>query len=134
MKKNIFAVDDDATLILILKSILEFENYNFESITEFQTIDDVIQKQNASNYDLFIIDYMLYNFTGIEVYKKISALPKNKSSKYILLTSVVLSPEIAKQLLEYDIQYVKKPFTRSSLMKTIRELLNTVEDETEDIF
>ena len=68
MKKIIILVDDDETIHLQTKVILEKAGYDF--ISAFSA-DDGFEKIKVTQPDLIILDYLMPEKSGIELYKQL---------------------------------------------------------------
>jgi len=81
---KILIVDDEASNILFLKSILEIEGYIvFTANSGMQSLNFI--KQNRP--DLILIDIMMPTMDGIEVLDKIKSNPETKDIPVIIITA-----------------------------------------------
>lgn len=114
MNSRILVVDDEKSIVDVIKSNLEREGYSIETAGDGKTALDLAL---VSNFDLIILDCMLPVMDGFDVCKKIrqeSAVP------IIMLTAK--SEEIDKVLgLELGADdYMTKPFSMRELLARVK--------------
>ncbi len=115
---RILIVEDEESLALRIKSVLESENYHVEVAFDG---DDGVEKALTEEYDLLILDILLPKLDGISVLK---ALRK----EHIRLPVLLLT---AKSLIEDKVHgldagaddYLTKPFAIPELLARVRSLL-----------
>lgn len=134
MKRKILIIDDDETIVSIITKILEFENYEVNGISEFNQYSDILDQTGNGDYDLVIIDYMLKILNGFELHDQLQKLPGCAGKPFILLTSVNLSNEISSQVISKKMEYIKKPFNHTTLLRTIRKSMVKQNENSEDTF
>ncbi len=114
MNSRILVVDDEKSIVDVIKSNLEREGYSIETAGDGKTALDLAL---VSNFDLIILDCMLPIMDGFDVCKKVrqeSAVP------IIMLTAK--SEEIDKVLgLELGADdYMTKPFSMRELLARVK--------------
>lgn len=134
--KKILVVDDEKPISDIIKFNLEKEGY--EIVTAFDG-EEAIEKVEAENPDLLVLDIMLPKIDGLEVVREVR---KTHNMPIIMVTAK--ETEIDKVLgLELGADdYVTKPFSNRELVARVKANLrrqtatNTVEEaekETNDL-
>jgi len=120
-KKKIMIVDDEESLVELVKAILEREG--FEVIPAYNG-DECLNKLEKLKPDLILMDMMMPKMTGKETTKKIRENPKTKDIKIIFLTVVRLS-EIGKDGLKKlnVLDFITKPFDNADLVNRVKKLL-----------
>lgn len=128
--KSILAVEDDPTLLDLLKIHLQDINCRLDTAQDGLV---GLKKILENPYDLILLDLMLPSMDGFEVCKRIRA--KNIVTPVLMLTAK--SEEIDKILgLEIGADdYVVKPFSIRELMARVKALLrrvnlNEIKDES----
>ena len=76
MSANIFIVEDEKPIITLLQYNLEKEGYK---VNFSETGEEAIQNIKKNIPDLIILDWMLPDFSGIEVCKQIKKINKLKT-------------------------------------------------------
>ncbi len=121
MMKSILAIEDDPTLLDLLKIHMSDIQCELDTATDGQ---EGLDKVLSNRYDLIILDVMLPSIDGFEVCKRIRA--NNVSTPVLMLTAK--SEEIDKILgLELGADdYVVKPFSVRELLARVKALLRRV--------
>ncbi|MCK5824338.1 MAG: response regulator [Ichthyobacteriaceae bacterium] len=87
---NIMLVDDNAININVFSKYLESEGLNFKSyINPVDAYNTIVKEEN--NIDVFLLDYNMLEYNGIDLAKKIKLIDFYKNSKIIILSSLSLS-------------------------------------------
>lgn len=125
MKKNILLVDDERSLIEVVKFNLEKEGYWVEVATNGREAINLFHQKNP---DLIILDLMLPEIDGIEVCKRIR---KESELPIIMLTA---KGEEMDRVLGLEIgadDYMVKPFSIRELLARIRVIFRRQKTEKE---
>ena len=122
-KKLILAVDDEESILDLLKFNIEKEGYKFQSASNGE---EGLEKVINENPDLIILDVMLPKMDGLTVCRKIRQ--ENINAPIIMLSA--RSEEIDKILgLEYGADdYMTKPFSTRELVARIKANLRKTEN------
>ncbi|OPX40971.1 MAG: hypothetical protein B1H13_04610 [Desulfobacteraceae bacterium 4484_190.3] len=105
MEFSILIVDDDTSLLSVLKNSFQEENYH---VTVSSNGLDAIEKCRANSYDLIITDIMMPGATGLEVLS--SAKKINPNTLVILITGFASLETAVKAIREGAYDYITKPF------------------------
>ncbi|MEB2334246.1 MAG: response regulator [Anaerolineaceae bacterium] len=121
MKKSILCIEDEAEMIDLMRLILSRKGYNvrgaFGGAEGLQMIRD-------EKPDLILLDLMMPDMDGWEVYQQIKAEESSKDIPVIVVTAKaqnidrVLGLHIAKVN-----DYIAKPFTPQELLHSIEKIL-----------
>ena len=120
-QKKILIVDDELSILVPIKFLLEKNDF---SVTLAQSGKDAFDKIRESKPDLILLDIMLPDLDGYEIFQ---AIRKNRdwdSIKVIYLTAKNRDVDIAKGLNLGVDAYVTKPFTNAELLEKVNLLLN----------
>jgi len=122
MKKKIMIVDDEQSVLEIVKAI--FENEEFEVITA-ESGQNCLNKLETIKPDLILMDMMMPGITGRETTKKIRDNPKTKNIKIMFVSVARLSEVGLNELKELNVlDYVTKPFDNNDLVRRVKKILN----------
>jgi len=115
---TILVVEDDESTGEVLTLAISQE-------TPYRTVlaqngHDALQVLQQCKMNLLILDYLLPDITGIELYDRIHTINKSKVIPTILMSATNPSEEIAPR----NIVLVEKPFELDRLLETINTLLN----------
>lgn len=115
---RILVVDDDKNTRMLLKAVLESENY---TVVTAENGEDALYVLDESHVDLVVLDVMMPKMNGYEFTK---ALRENDNNLPILMVSAKQMPEDKKQgfLVGTD-DYMTKPIDEEEMLLRIRALL-----------
>jgi len=122
--KKILIVDDEISILVPLKFLLEKNNF---SVTLAQSGRDALDQIAQSKPDLILLDIMLPDLDGYEILQMIRENPLWDGIKIIYLSAKNRNVDIAKGLNLGVDAYVTKPFSNADLMEKVRSLVNPPE-------
>ena len=120
MSANIVTVEDEKPLITLLKYNLEKEGYKVKNA---ETGQEALQLIKRTLPDLVVLDWMLPDFSGIEVCKQIKRDKKLKTIPVLMLTA---KSEAEDKIIGFENgvdDYLTKPFNNKELILRIKSLL-----------
>lgn len=115
---RILVVEDDLSLLKIIRAVLEDESFE---VDEAITGDEGLMMAVLGIHDLFILDIMLPNMSGLTLLKKIRA--KSVTTPTLFLTAKDSVEAKVKGLDAGADDYLVKPFAVEELLARIRSLL-----------
>jgi CheY-like chemotaxis protein len=121
VKKKIMVVDDEESLIELVKAVLEQEGY--EIITAMDG-EEALDKLKTMRPDLILLDMMMPGMSGREVCEKIRENPKTRNLKVAFLTVAKFS-EAGKGVLGKMnvLDYITKPFDNEDLVRRVKKIV-----------
>jgi two-component system phosphate regulon response regulator PhoB len=120
MSANIVTVEDELPLITLLKYNLEKEGYKVKNA---ETGQEALQLIKSTLPDIVVLDWMLPDFSGIEVCKQIKRDKKLKTIPVLMLTA---KSEAEDKIVGFENgvdDYLTKPFNNKELILRIKSLL-----------
>lgn len=117
-KKHILIVDDDRTILKMLKAALS-DKYDITTMANGIVVDKFLETKNV---DLIILDYEMPIETGAEVFKKIKKNPKTANIPVCFLTGVSEREKILEVMALKPHGYLLKPIDIDMLKATISDL------------
>ena len=117
-KKHILIVDDDRTVLKMLKSAL-CEKYEVTTMINGVMVDKLLETKRV---DLIILDYEMPIETGADIFKRIKANPKASHIPVCFLTGVSDREKIMEVMSLKPHGYLLKPIDMDMLSATIRTL------------
>lgn len=121
----LLAEDDKANQIIMTKFLI---NYGFDYLLAADGLDAVSQYHSYPTIDLILMDIRMPSLDGIQAairIREIQANEKRKPIPIIALTAAVMPEDIEKaKQAEFD-DYIKKPFDKEELLRSIKKYLNT---------
>lgn len=117
---RILAVDDDPLMLDVLGVALE-EN-GFDDITFAATAEDALELIEVAKvpYDVFLLDIMLPEISGIEVCAKLRTLDRYRATPVVMITASRARDMMKRAFEAGATDFVNKPFDPLELVTRIR--------------
>ena len=131
MKAKILIVEDEESIVTLVKYNLEKEGYK---ISHRANGEDAIQEAKDNLPDLILLDWMLPNLSGIEICKIIKSDKKTKHIPIIMLTAKGEEEDKIKGLNSGADDYITKPFSHKELIARVNALLRRANPMTSEDF
>jgi two-component system phosphate regulon response regulator PhoB len=120
MSVNIHIVEDEQPIITLVKYNLEKEGYK---VSSSDNGNDGIEDIKKLFPDLVLLDWMLPDFSGVEICKILKKEKKFKEIPIIMLTAKGEDEDKIKGLNSGADDYITKPFSFPELLARIKALL-----------
>lgn len=120
MSANIYIVEDEEPIITLIKYNLEKEGYK---VSYSDNGNDGIKGIKNSLPDLVLLDWMLPDFSGVEICKNLKKDIKFKNIPIIMLTAKGEEEDKIKGLNSGADDYITKPFSFPELLARVKALL-----------
>ena len=114
---RILVIDDEKSIRVTLKKILERENFEVDTARDFQSVKSVLNVENP-NFDLLLVDLVLPKTNGIDIVKYFNEKYDFDIPVIFLTGEPNLDSAInALRLGAYD--YIEKPIQKAKLLEVI---------------
>lgn len=114
---TIIYVEDEADTAEVVKQILELAGHKVDTAG---TGEEGLTRMKKENYDLALLDIMLPDMSGWDIYNKI----KGKKIMVAFLSALPISSDRLIELRKSGIKdYIKKPFSAKDLTERINNIL-----------
>ncbi len=120
MSRRILVVEDEDALCTLLEYNLEAAGFTSVIVRDG---DEALLRLAEEEFDLAILDWMLPGTSGIEICRRIRAMPQTRSLPVIMLTARGEEDDRVRGLDTGADDYVTKPFSVSELLARIRAIL-----------
>ena len=120
MPRRILVVEDDDALCTLLEYNLDAAG--FEPVV-VRDGDEALLRLREETFDLAILDWMLPGLSGIEICRRLRAMPETRALPVIMLTARGEEDDRVRGLDMGADDYVTKPFSVSELLARIRAIL-----------
>jgi PAS domain S-box-containing protein len=117
--ENIVMIDDERDIRDVVKRMLDQEGYN---VFEAANFEEVKKHFKENKIDLLITDVIMPEMNGDEIGEKI--LEEYPQTKIIYMSGYTESTIMDFSLLDKNKIYLQKPFSRQSIVQSVREILN----------
>jgi len=119
-RKKILIVDDELSILVPLQFLMEKEGYAAKLA---QSGKEAIEKISEIQPDLILLDIMLPDLDGYEIYEMIRQRSEWASIRIIFLTAKNREADMTKGLAMGADAYITKPFSNKDLVRMISELI-----------
>ncbi len=126
MSSHIFIVEDEPSIVSILRYNLEKENYKVSVSDDGEEALKLIKEKNP---DLVLMDWMMPNLSGVEILRN---LKKDNLYKDIPIIMLTAKGEEEDKLRAFDIgtdDYITKPFNQKELIARIKTVLRRLKPQ-----
>lgn len=113
--KKILVIDDDKIIIQIIK---QFLGTGFEVLTSASEQETFLRLKEF-NPDVILLDIVLPDISGLEIFERLSAMEEYRSIPVILLTSLDCNQDISMGLAAGRYDYIQKPVNKFELLARI---------------
>jgi len=119
-KHKILAVDDEELICELLKFNLENEGYE---VTTASSAEEAL-KSNLNHYDLFILDIMMGEMSGIKLAHLLKQNPETSHIPIIICSAKSNEDDIVTGLISGADDYIAKPFLIKELIARVKAILS----------
>jgi two-component system phosphate regulon response regulator PhoB len=117
---RILIVEDDSSLLMLLRYALEAEGFAVEACENGEDAEILIREHSP---DLLVLDWMLPGVAGIELCRRLRAGARTKALPILMLTARSEESDRVRGLTTGADDYVVKPFSPAELTARIKGLL-----------
>ena len=122
--KNIVVVDDDSDILFTIENAIKYYNNQY-LVTTLKSGKELIKFLKKNKPDLILLDLMMPEMTGWEVFDKIKENKEWTDIPIIIISSVNDDKNITNAYKNGD-DYIKKPFTFDILMDKIEKIFTEI--------
>jgi two-component system alkaline phosphatase synthesis response regulator PhoP/two-component system response regulator VicR len=126
MAEKILIVDDDATMVNLLSTILEIDGFETQRALSGKEAFEVLA---AGVPDMVLLDIMMPEMDGFEVLARLREDPSTRKVPVIMLTARTDDKDIFEGWRRGADEYVTKPFDPHELVQIIRKVLSRSMEE-----
>ncbi|MDA8131665.1 MAG: response regulator transcription factor [Elusimicrobia bacterium] len=122
---KILLVEDDKSLLVLLKHCLETEGY---MVVTAETGDAAMNWIKESRFDLVLLDLMLPDMNGAQICASIKESPRTRSIPVIILTGNTSNEARIRTGLEANSDlFLNKPIDPADLRKAVKTIIEAAE-------
>ena len=119
--KKILLADDDEMNLMVTEMILSEMGYGVRSVSCGK---DCISALKGEYFDLLLLDIEMKDLNGIDVLKKIRALPDGRDIKTVFLTGSSHLDDMVDAIKLGAIDFIRKPALPENLLQVVRSALD----------
>lgn len=117
--KKVLIVDDSRMITNALKILLDSEGIECEAVNEGAKVMDTLK---ADKFDLVVLDLMMPEVSGIEVFRMIKSNVNTSTIPVLVLTAKADTVTYDEDIKKCD-KFMTKPFKNLELVSEIKKLL-----------
>ena len=114
---KIVVVDDEPTIVLMCRRVLESQGHAVQGFTDVQT---ALARLAAEEADLLVVDYKMPELNGIEFVQRVWAV---RPGLRVVMITAHGTREVMEQATQSGVKVVLKPFTPSELAQGVAAAL-----------
>ena len=118
--KTILVVDDDLSVLTVVKCMLESSDYNVLLANNAEVALRMAERDDLS-IDLLLTDVIMPDVNGPDLAKRIQAI--RPALKVLFMSGCTDSDVVRVKVLEHELGFLPKPFTSDSLLDTVQRVL-----------
>lgn len=118
-KKSILFIDDYETFRMLTRITLEAAGYE---VSTAENGNDAIRRVQEQTFDLIILDLLMPQPDGFELYKKFQGLSVTPRTPVLILTCLGLEAQV-QELTQQGAYLLKKDDASEQLVPKVRELI-----------
>jgi CheY-like chemotaxis protein/anti-sigma regulatory factor (Ser/Thr protein kinase) len=116
--KSILIVDDDPAIHVLLRQLLNGEDWQVESAMDG---DEALSRLLAGAYDLVLADIVMPGMDGLALLKRIREV--RPLVKVVIMTAVNTPAHVVQSIRNQAYSYLSKPFSREAVSETLHAAL-----------
>jgi DNA-binding response OmpR family regulator len=116
-KKRILVVDDDEIIVTLIKEILEEEGFKVDIAGDGM---EGLERIKKNGYDAIISNMNMPRMKGDKLYLEVKELSPALAKKILFI-----SGNISDFIKSTGNRYLKKPFSREELVKTVKDIIGS---------
>lgn len=127
MNPSVLIVDDEPITRNMLRLILERAGFDIVEAEDGLMALLIVAEQKP---DVILLDVMMPNMDGLTVCRKLRSNANTATLPIVLLSAKTSSEDMASGLAAGANKYLGKPVSREDLVRTIREVLQSLPSQT----
>ncbi|MDD5702978.1 MAG: response regulator [Dehalococcoidales bacterium] len=117
---RILVVDDEPTILALLKKVLGGEGYE---VTTTGSGKEALGMIKGQRYSLIICDIKMPGLSGTELYDELGKIAPSLQKRAIFITGDVIGPGTREFLKRTRVPYINKPFDIAGLKKEVKRVM-----------
>jgi DNA-binding response OmpR family regulator len=119
---KVMLIDDDATILSLLQTLLEFEGFQVLQLNGEGDPDEIMSQFHLEKPDLVLLDVHLHHISGFDLLHLIRQNEELDSVRVLMSSGMELSSKCAQEGAD---GFILKPYMPDELVKKIQTTLST---------
>jgi len=125
MKLNkIMLIEDDSTMVTLLKTFLEFEGFEISPLDTYASITEILGCIRQEKPDIVLLDVHLNNFSGFDLLKAIRDDLELKDLLILMSSGMDFQTRCSQEGAD---SFILKPYMPDQLTDAIKKMIHTKE-------
>ena len=116
---RILLVDDDATVLDLVRETLEGCGYAIDTATNSQ---DALSKVKEGGYAMIIVDLLLPDMNGFILAQEVKRLNPNLADRILFISGILFGQSTVDHLGSIGAGFLSKPFQLESLIEAVDKI------------
>ncbi|MBZ5595634.1 MAG: response regulator [Acidobacteriia bacterium] len=121
LSKTILVVDDDLSVLSVIKCMLECGDYNVLIAHSAESALRMAERDDLA-IDLMLIDVLMPDITGPDLAERIQAIRPHQ--KVLFMSGCTESEVVRVKILDRALGFLPKPFTSDGLLERVQNVLD----------
>jgi len=121
VNKTILVVDDDLSVLSVIKCMLECGEYNVLIAHSAESALRMAEREDLA-IDLMLIDVLMPDVTGPDLAERIQAIRPHQ--KVLFMSGCTESEVVRVKILDRALGFLPKPFTSDGLLERVQNVLD----------
>jgi DNA-binding response OmpR family regulator len=119
MKLRVLLIEDDTTMLTLLRTLLRFEGFEVEQMEGDGDLSSIVETIRKEKPSLILLDVHLRQVNGFELFQRIRKDEELQNIRVIMSSGI----DFSQKCLEDGVDgFVQKPYMPEELIQKIREL------------
>ena len=118
---KVLLIEDDATMLILLGTLLEMEGYQVAKIKHEETVEELLALMRHEKPDAAMIDIHLRHVNGFDLLARARQDPKLKHVRFLMSSGLDVSHECIEAGAD---DFILKPYTPDDLILRIHSILD----------
>ncbi|MDP2730182.1 MAG: PAS domain S-box protein [Dehalococcoidales bacterium] len=119
-KARILVVDDEPTIVQVLKQVLTDEGYQVKATGKAK---EALRLIEGEKFACILLDIRLLDMSGIRLYQHLDNTDKSYAQRIIFITGDVMGPDTMEFFSRVRASYITKPFDIEQLKREVKNKL-----------
>ena len=119
-KSKIVLIEDDRTMLSLLRTLLRFEGFEVLQLEQDEDLDEIMRFVCREEPALILLDVNLRQFNGFDLLLRIRARPELRSLRVIMSSGIDFSERCREEGAD---GFILKPYMPDDLISTMRQVL-----------
>jgi putative two-component system response regulator len=120
MKQRVLLIEDDTTMLTLLRTLLRFEGFEVEQMEGDGDLDSIVEAIRKEKPSLILLDVHLRKVNGFELFQRIRKDEELQNIRVIMSSGIDFSQKCLDEGVDC---FVQKPYMPEELIRKIRDLI-----------